>query len=129
MKEPVDWADLARQARRSAVAKAPTAPVSVLFRTAKGDERFDWPGQAYGGLAVVEATDGYQLIHVPTGRFIRGHDKPAPLRMLALALNACGVDWIAIDADGLRHRPDDYQRLQPVIFGWDVRYGDSGKGL
>lgn len=142
MKPPtvVDWPALERQARRVAVVKAPLVPVAVGFwpEGPSGPKlTATWRGQVYGSLAVTEigfgppecphaheAIRGYQLVHVPTGTWMRSHRYPRPLRLLALALGTIGVDWSVMGLDGLRSLSANPKAALSYAFGeWDARYG------
>jgi hypothetical protein len=138
-----NWPELERQARRVAVARAPLVPVTVGFwpEGRRGPKlTATWQGQVYGSLAVTEigvgppecphaqeVIRGYQLVHVPTGQWLRSHRYPRPLRLLALALGRIGVDWAAVEETGLaglRYLAQGTESaLWRVCLEWDVRYG------
>lgn len=138
-----DWPELERQVRRVALVKAPLVPVEVGFwpEGPTGPKlTATWRGQVYGSLAVTEigvgppecphaheAIRGYQLVHVPTGQWLRSHRRPRPLRLLALALARTGIDWSGVrelGLGGLRSQPSGpKEALARVCFEWDVRYG------
>lgn len=136
----VDWPDLERRARRVAVAKAPLVPVAVGFwpEGRHGPKlTATWQGQVYGSLAVTEigagppeclhahaVIRGYQLVHVPTGTWMRSHLRRRPLQMLVLALGAVGVDWGRLDLDLLTTLSVERgAALARILFEWDARYG------
>jgi len=133
----IDWPAFDRLARRVAVAKAVMFPVEVAFHP-DGDKSKTvmgtWQGQVYGSLAVCqvgqtpprcEAVYGwYQLIHVPTGLWLRAHKRAHPLRVLALALNDTGIDWAAMGSRGLGEvSSEQREAAQGVVRGWGERYG------
>lgn len=140
----IDWPGLERQARRVAVAKAPLADVAVAFHP---DGRrattllATWQGQVYGSLAVCLVGDTpprcealadagwYQLVHVPTGLYLRSHRKAPPLRALALALNDLDIDWAAMDGRGLAWLPEGRRRAARDVVGrWEARMAGDGAG-
>ena len=130
----IDWPALDRQARRVAVAKAVMFPVDVAFypdgdksKTVMGT----WQGQVYGSLAVCQVGSApprcaaapdygwYQLIHVPTGLWLRAHKRAHPLRVLALALNATAVDWSFVNPHGLADVPSEQREaVHGIIREW-----------
>lgn len=133
----IDWEELGRRARRAAVARAPLAPVAVSFHPhglGEPARTATWEGQVYGALAVCpvgeappgcEASPGeYQLIHVPTGLWMRAHRRPTPLRVLALALGECGIDWSAVGIRGLGGLPDAQREAgTAIVRAWGGIYG------
>lgn len=133
----IDWAALERQARRAEHRRAPATEIGVRFDLPKWpagrvEEWRHWPGQDYGGLAVVRHEAGsprkdaaglWQAIHVPTG-FCQGeHRREIAVRALALALLATPVDWPALDETGFRGHPEAWREaVRAVLTAWRERY-------
>lgn len=126
---------LLREARRDAVVRVPVVDVRVSFRGREEPVVWGtWRGQVYGSLAVVKIGEeppgvfspdhrdlrGWQLVHVPTGRFIETYWRPGPLRALALGLGRC-IDWSRVDGDTLG--PANRSAIDGVLTAWRWRYG------
>lgn len=134
----IDWAAFDRRARRVAVAKVPLVPVRVAFHPDGLVEPtliVSWQGQVYDALAVcrVGRSPGqeppppgyrhYQLVHVPTGLYLRSRAQAHPLRALALALADTGIDWSGVGSSGLADLPEGQRKgAQDVVRSWGDTY-------